>query len=251
MIPLPSMFGTEVLRCQTGSAVHGMATADSDRDEMGVCVEPAHYVVGMDHFEQWGWRTQPDGVRSGAGDLDLTVYSLRKWTRLACQGNPTVLVPLFVPDDAVLVNTPIGRGLRAQPGLFLSRQTAHRFLGYMIAQREGMLGLRGGRHTNRPELIALHGFDTKYAYHMIRLGLQGVELLETGKITLPIQQPWLAILKDLRAGNRTKEWAVETAEGLEAQLRALRESSDLPEHPNRKEVNRWLIDVYQSVWELA
>ena len=38
-----------------------------------------------------GCRTQPEGVRSGPGDLDLIVYSLRKWMRLALTGNPTVL----------------------------------------------------------------------------------------------------------------------------------------------------------------
>ena len=43
---------------------------------------------------------QPEGARSGAGDLDLVIYSLRKWARLAAQGNPTVLLLLFVPDDA-------------------------------------------------------------------------------------------------------------------------------------------------------
>lgn len=249
LVPLPPQYGTEILRTQIGSGVHGVTVSGTDdRDEMGICVEPPEFVIGLQHFEQWTYRTQPEGVRSGFGDLDLTVYSLRKWTRLACQGNPTVLTPLFVPDDAVLINTAIGRGLRAQPGLFLSRQTANRFLGYMTSQREGMLGLRGGRHTNRPELIALHGFDTKYAYHMIRLGLQGVELLQNGKITLPIPQPWLAILKDLRAGNRDKAWAVQTALELEAQLVALRGSADLPERPDRTAVNRWLIDVYQGAW---
>ena len=43
-----------------------------------------------------------------------------------------------------------------------------------------------GAHTNRPELVAVHGYDTKYAMHALRLGLQGVELLTTGRITLPV-----------------------------------------------------------------
>jgi hypothetical protein len=43
-----------------------------------------------------------------------------------------------------------------------------------------------GAHTNRPELVAVHGYDTKYAMHALRLGLQGIELLSTGRITLPV-----------------------------------------------------------------
>jgi hypothetical protein len=32
---------------------------------------------------------------------------------------------------------------------------------------------QAGAHTNRPELVAVHGYDTKYAMHALRLGLQG------------------------------------------------------------------------------
>ena len=39
---------------------------------------------------------------------------------------------------------------------------------------------QAGAHTNRPELVAAHGYDTKYAMHALRLGLQGIELLTTG-----------------------------------------------------------------------
>jgi hypothetical protein len=44
-------------------------------------------------------------------------------------------------------------------------------------------------YTNRPELVAVHGYDTKYAMHALRLGLQGVELLSSGKITFPVPEP--------------------------------------------------------------
>jgi hypothetical protein len=32
-----------------------------------------------------------------------------------------------------------------------------------------------GAHTNRPDLVAVGGYDTKYAVHALRLGVQGVE----------------------------------------------------------------------------
>ena len=67
-----------------GSTVHGVTVDDADdRDEMGICIEPLEYVAGLRAFEQWVYRTQPEGVRSGPGDIDRTVYSLRKWCRLA------------------------------------------------------------------------------------------------------------------------------------------------------------------------
>src|SRR3979409_2518531 len=98
-----------ILRCQVGSGVHGTAIeGQDDRDEMGICIEPPEFVIGLERFEQYIYRTQPEGARSGPGDLDLIIYSLRKWMRLALDGNPTVLLPLFVPDDEVVAITDIG-----------------------------------------------------------------------------------------------------------------------------------------------
>jgi len=239
----------EILRCLVGSGVHGTAVdGQDDRDEMGICIEPPEYVIGLRQFQQYIYRDQPEGVRSGPGDLDLTVYSLRKWMRLAVSGNPTVLLPLFVPDEHVLVRTELGEELRGLAPAILSRQAGDWFLGYLRAQRDAMLGLRGGRHTNRPELVKLYGFDTKYAMHMIRLGIQGVELLETGRITLPLAEPWLSWCRALRQGECSKQEALQAAADLERRLVGLREASPLPERADRDAVDAWLVDAHQRAW---
>jgi hypothetical protein len=236
-----------ILRVQVGSGLHGTAIkGQDDRDEMGICVEPADYVIGLSRFEQYIYRTQPEGHRSGPGDLDLIVYSLRKWVRLALQGNPTVLLPLFVPEAEIVQVNDLGRDLLANPDIVLSRQAGKRFVGYLRSQRAGMLGVR--RHTNRPELIEKYGFDAKYAMHMVRLGVQGVELLETGKITLPIPEPWLGWLRELRQGRHTKDEALAAADELEAKLEKLIVSSPLPEYPDYDQANAWLTKTYQDAW---
>ncbi|MFC4561484.1 DNA polymerase beta superfamily protein [Nocardiopsis mangrovi] len=238
-----------ILRCQVGSGVHGITVAgQDDRDEMGICVEPPEYVVGLRSFEQYIFRTQPEGVRSGAGDLDLTVYSLRKWLRLALDGNPTVLLPLFVPEEEIVAATPLGRELRASAERILSRRAGHRFLGYLRAQRDSMLGRRGGRHTNRPELVEVHGFDVKFAYHMVRLGVQGVEMLETGRVTLPMPDPWATWLRELRRGEHTMEEALEAAAEMEGRLTGLVRTSPLRERPDEEWADRWLVDAYARAW---
>src|SRR6266545_2224637 len=150
---------------------------------------------------------------------------MRKWMRLAVSGNPTVLLPLFVPDAHVLIRADLGAELRGLAPAIVSRQASDRFLGYLRAQRDSMFGLRGGRHTNRPELIELYGFDTKYAMHMVRLGVQCVELLRTGRITLPLAEPWLSWCRALRRGERSKQEALEAAADLEQQLVELRGTS--------------------------
>jgi RNA repair pathway DNA polymerase beta family len=67
-------------------------------------------------FEQYERHTawdRPGGVanRPGAGDLDVIIYSARKWARLALAGNPTVLLVLFVPDQEVVFRNDAGAEL--------------------------------------------------------------------------------------------------------------------------------------------
>jgi hypothetical protein len=186
-------------------------------------------------------------VRSGPGDLDLIVYSLRKWMRLALTGNPTILLPLFVPDAEIVRITELGHELRANAERIVSWRAGLRFAGYLRTQRKRML--EGDLRVNRPELIAKYGFDTKYAMHMVRLGVQGVELLETGRMTLPIAEPWATWLRDLRRGKHTQDEAVAAAAELEDRLdRLTRGASPLPEQPDRDWADQWLVHAYGSAW---
>ncbi|WP_245558118.1 DNA polymerase beta superfamily protein [Nocardia thailandica] len=243
-----------VLLGQVGSGLHGVTTGNDDRDEMGVCIEPPTMTFpitkgGGALFEQYIYRTQPEGHRSGTGDLDLLVYSLRKWSALAAQGNPTVLLLAFIPPAEIVVQTDIGRDIQAYPERWLSREVAKRFGGYLISQRDQLLGVKSKKHTNRPELVDVYGFDTKFAYHMVRLGLQGVELLTTSRITLPIPEPDRTWLSELRRGEHTKEEALDRAADLLDQLNQLAVSADLPPEPDQAAIDRWLTDTYISSWE--
>jgi hypothetical protein len=239
-----------ILRCQVGSGVHGTSIAGTDdRDEMGICIEPSEYVIGLRRFEQYIYRTQPEGARSHAGDLDLTIYSLRKWMRMALQGNPTVLLPLFVPENEIVVITELGRQLRELRHMILSRQAGERFAGYLHAQREGLLSHEGkGRDVTRPELIEAYGWDTKYGAHMVRLGFQGAELMETGRITLPMPEPQRTWIRELRVGGHSMQEALDVAADLEARIVALTSTSELREHPDRDGADRWLTRAYLDAW---
>jgi uncharacterized protein len=121
--------GGEILRTVVGSGVHGIAIEGTDdHDEMGVFVEPPGTVLGLGQpVDHYVFRTQPEGARSGPGDTDLVLYSLRKYLRLATKGNPTALLPLYAPATAVLVSSPLGDELRALAPKVLSQAAVHRF----------------------------------------------------------------------------------------------------------------------------
>jgi predicted nucleotidyltransferase len=177
----------EILRTLVGSQVHGLALDGSDTDELGVFVEPPEDVLGLHSTTAHEvLRSQPEGARSGPGDTDLVRYSLRKYLRLVAAGNPTILLPLFAPSSAVLRCTPLGAQLRQLGPTALSQQTVWRFLGYLDAQRRRMLGQERRGVPHRPELVARYGYDVKFASHALRLAYQGLEIVTSARLTLPM-----------------------------------------------------------------
>lgn len=254
-----------ILRAQVGSGVHGTAiSGQDDRDEMGICLEPPEYVTGLARvprgtgatsatvpFEQYERHTAwdlPGGLdrRSGAGDLDVVIYTARKWCRLALDGNPTVLLLLFVPDSEVVFCSDEGAELVANAHRLVSKKAAARFLGYLNAQRRGMLG---ESRTSRPELVAEFGYDTKYAMHAARLGLQGIELLSTGRISLPVKEPDLSRLRAIRRGESSREAVLQLIGDAERRLIELAETSDVPDEPDAAWVNGWLHRSHLGYWD--
>jgi hypothetical protein len=105
-----------------------------------------------------------------------------------------------------------------------------------------------GAHTNRPELVAVHGYDTKYAMHALRLGLQGVELLTTGRITLPVPELDRAYLRSVRRGERPLAEVVDAIAETQAALTRLAESPAVPDQPDRAWVDDWLHRSHLNFW---
>jgi len=241
-----------MFRCLVGSGVHGTAIGgQDDRDEMGVTVEPEPYILGHREFGHYQYRTQPEGECSGPGDLDLIVYGLRKYVALTVAGNPTVLTTLFTQDDHVEYADEFGAELRAQRDMFLSRRAVPKFLGYLRSQRDGLLGLRSGGTNNkgRASIRAKYSFDTKFAGHMVRLGVQGLELVTTGRITLPIPEPDLTWIRELRVGEHTLAEALDRAQALHEAIDAANtDRSPLPAVPDMDVVDRWVTSVYMRSW---
>jgi predicted nucleotidyltransferase len=207
----------EILRGIVGSTSHGTAIeGQDDRDEMGVFIEPPENVCGLTPCEHYIYRDQPDGVRNQAGDLDLTLYSLRKFCGLAFRGNPSVIILLWLPYH--IIKTPLGEALIGMRQTFISRESGRRFLGYLTAQKMSLTGERAQK-VNRPELIEKYGYDTKFAMHALRLGFEGIQLLTERRLSLPIDEPNLSILRAVRKGDIKFDDALRLIGETELQLR--------------------------------
>jgi hypothetical protein len=249
--------GGEILRTVVGSGVHGIAIAGTDdHDEMGVFVEPPEAVIGVarpvDHYV---YRTQPEGARSGPGDVDLVMYSLRKYLRLAAKGNPTVLLVLYAPTDSVLVCRPLGEQLRALAPALLSRKAVHRFVGYMSAQRDRLLGRgRRGRVPNRPELVARYGYDVKYASHALRLAYQGLEIVRDGRLTLPMpEHERERVLRVKRGDVPVMAEVLDEIDTVqrEVETRLAGGRTPLPAEPGWDTISAWSVNAHRQHWSWA
>lgn len=237
---------SSVLRIvEVGSTAIGISTKDTgdDLDATVVRIEPfRELVVGSANRQSMMIRTQPDGVRSKVGDIDLNVYTLRKFAGLAAGGNPSILGAIFsqhVHRDTGWVDFgELGRKVA-------SKRAGAAFLGYMQQQMERWLGVRGQKNVRRPELVEKYGFDTKYAAHIVRLGYQGIEYMREGRFSMPLDTDTAQAIIDLRTGAVEEYDALAWARRIEDELKAAIDTSALPEHP--APIDDWLVTQYEKV----
>lgn len=240
-----------ILEAIVGSTVHGTNVSDGleDLDLMAVVIEPARLMVGFFAEDTWVRRTKPDGVRSEAGDVDYTAYGLRKYLTLATKGNPTILLALFAPSEFIRHIDERGQELRDLAPSIVSAQCYAPFRGYMRQQHERLLGLRGQRNVTRPELVKAHGYDTKYASHIVRLGLQGEEILTTGRITLPMPISQRELCVKVRSGGFSLAEVSEIIIDVENRLVTAHEKTILPAKPDIQMVQAWMVEKYLAHWK--
>jgi hypothetical protein len=239
-----------VLETVVGSTVHGTSIADGleDLDIMAVALESAPQVVGFSPKDCWVTRTKPEGVRSEAGDVDHVCYGLRKFLALALKGNPTVLLPFFVPSHHVRAMDDVGEQLRALAPLIVSKKAYAPFRGYMRQQHARLMGTAGQKNCTRPELIERYGFDTKYAAHVVRLGLQGAELLSTGRLSLPMRDEERSLVVSVRTGKFSLPAVSQLITEAEERLDAAFAASTLRDEPDYAAVEAWMIGTYLGHW---
>lgn len=84
--------------------------------------------------------------------------------------------------------------------------------------------------------------------HALRLGLQGIELLTTGRITLPVPEPERGYLRSIRRGEIPLAEVVTRIDEAEAHLSALATNTTVPDEPDRQWVDQWLHRSHLAYW---
>jgi predicted nucleotidyltransferase len=242
-----------------GSSLHGAKLSNrSDTDIYGVFLEPADRSLGLDRYEHFITSSSGDGEKNTKDDVDITTYSLRMWAQQACKGNPTALQFLFAPNGLTGKNQPLkyydldvywDTRVSEMRRAVACKKAGKAFLGFANDQMRRLAGVGTGRHGQRKPPVPGVDYDTKATMHVFRLLSEGIEFMETGKITYP--RPDREFLLDVRQGHfRTVDAALAGANAHFHELEQAMEKSRLPEKADRELVSHLITRVYQQFYQV-
>jgi predicted nucleotidyltransferase len=194
---------------QMGSVAYGVSNADSDQDIYGFCIPTKELLFPhlsgeipgfgrqVRRFEQY----QEHGVtdHSSGKEYDITIYSIVKYFHLCMENNPNMIDSLFTPRRCVLHSTAAAELMIENRKSFLHKGAMHKLRGYAYAQLSKIENQANSSNEKRKADIAVHGFDTKASYHLVRLILQAEQILTEHDLDLERNRE---ILKSIRRG----EW---------------------------------------------
>lgn len=235
-----------ILLGEYGSSSHGVAIGSSDHDYMGIAIEPKRAVFGLDSYEHTVLKEGASGEATAADDNEGTIYALRKFVKLAEQGNTAIMSALYLPHYAV--RDELGDYLVAHRDLFQSRSVLKRFAGHLAREKRRMTGELAEK-VLRPQLVEEFGFDTKAAYQAVKLGFHGRRFAREGRLEIPFPKEEREYIISVRRGElateAVQELLTETIEFLDAEAET---STLLPERPDREKLNELLQELYERAY---
>lgn len=234
-----------------GSVAYGVSSDTSDMDVYGICLPPKTVVfphlageihgfgTQLKRFDQW----QEHHVAALDKVWDFQVFSIVKFFQLAMENNPNVIDALFTPRRCVLSSTAVGELIREKRELFLHKGAWHKFKGYAYSQLNKIKNKTPNPDSKRAASVAEHGYDVKFAYHVVRLLLE-VEMI-LGEHTLDVERH-REQLKAIRRGEWTLDRLVLWAEDKEKDLEKLYSVSTLPHRPDEAAIKTLLLECLET-----
>jgi histidyl-tRNA synthetase len=182
-----------------------------------------------------------DALGGKGKEWDLQIFNIVKFFELCRENNPNMIDSLFTPENCVIHCTQIGRMVRDNRRLFLSKEAWKKFRGYAHSQLKKMNDKEPV--GKRKEIIEKHGFDIKFAYHIIRLLDEAEQIILEGDLNLQrAREPMKAIRRGEWTAEEVREWAMEKEKALEAAY----PSCTLPDHAPVEPIRQLLINCLEE-----
>lgn len=238
-----------ILAGYRGSIAHGMyvppkePTSIDDKDVMYVTVPTKDFYYGLKEYGSRGTR------EIKKNEWDIVVYEARKFINLLAQGNPNVLMMLWLEPQYYLNISMAGGILLDNKNLFVGRHVYHAFTGYAHGQLHRMThnAFLGHMGDKRRQLVEKFGFDTKNAAHLVRLLRMGIEFLKDGN--LQVTREDAPELLEIKRGEWSLERITKEADSLFDLSRKAYIDSTLPENVDREKINSLAVEVVTAAME--
>ncbi|UTU07790.1 hypothetical protein CcrC1_gp105 [Caulobacter phage C1] len=236
---------------QMGSIAYAVHTPESDIDVVGFAIpaktEVFPHLAG--HIEGFGAPRNPFSSWAqhhvqppGGQEYDFTVYSIIKFFQLCLENNPNMIDTLFTPRRCVLHASNIGNYVLENRRLFLHKGSCRKFRGYAFSQLAKIRSKTASQNPKRQASIDAHGYDVKFAYHVVRLALEAEQILTEHDLNLEANAP---ILRDIRAGNWSLDHLEKWFEVKEIALEELLGKSDLRATPDEDAIRTVLLNALE------
>jgi predicted nucleotidyltransferase len=238
-----------------GSVAYGVSSDTSDVDVYGWAIPPRDDIFPHLRGEIPGFGKPAkrfgvyqehhvedrDALAGHGRSYDLTIFGVVKFFALAMENNPNVIDSLFTPTTCVLHSTRVGNLVRENRRLFLHKGAWPKFKGYAYSQLH-KLAIKKPQ-GKRAELVAEHGFDTKFGYHVVRLIGEVEQILVEGDIDLQRDNERL---KAIRRGEWTEERLRQWFAEKEAQLERAYAESTLRATPDEARIRALLLAALED-----
>jgi predicted nucleotidyltransferase len=236
-----------------GSVSYGVSSDTSDMDVIGFCIPPKDltfpHLTGeipgfgkqIQRFDQYQQHHIMD--QEARQEYDFTIYSIVKYFQLCMENNPNMCDSLFVPNRCVLYASKIGQMVRDCRKMFLHKGSYHKFRGYAYAQLHKIGTKANSQNPKRQASINEFGYDVKFAYHVVRLALEGEQILIEHDLDIEKHRE---VLKSIRRGEWTEEKLRGWFDEKEKHLEELYTKSTLRHSPDEEAIKDLLMTCLEE-----
>lgn len=237
---------TTLYKCYVGSKSHGLYMSQEEFGDKATCDIDImeFYRMPLDwYYSLEAYHARDTKLTSARyeGEFDITSHEIRKAIALLAKGNPNMLITLFNNPENILLSSPQWQLILDNKAAFIGKENIkQRFSGYAYSQLHRMQSgaYQGYMGDKRKQLADEFGYDTKNAMVLVRLLNEGIELLNTGSITVDKRENNTRdYYLNIKLGNWTLEQVKAESDRLYKELENAYAKSSLPLHVNMKKLN--------------
>lgn len=204
-----------------GSHLYGLDTENSDKDYRGIFVPTAKEIILGSMKEHYDQSTSGQGIKNTKDDIDVNMFSLKRFINLACKGDIGAIDMVHAPSNMLIESSKEWEYIRT-----------HRDKFYHV----GMWGLSGylKKQVAKSEKYFSNWKDLS---HALRVGYQLLEIYQTGDLQFPLARR--SSILACKLGERTFDNVREELKDLYERVKLAREEAKKNGMPEEPDVDFW------------